>query len=296
MNIKPIYVKCCLALLLIVAMVGCDKAEWVDTTAAYINFYNASEVIQQNAVLMNNNMVFINDSLPNGTFDKFPQFRNLDVSQRQYPYTFSIYNTADIHTPSTYQYVYYMAMQPDKYHFIYTGADKIFLHDTTLNLSVGSHTCLYLVESPEDFAYHIVSVPEEREGIDGKVRVRVVHLSPDTEPVSIRRVYADGSSKDVGYSAVGFGGYTDYIALDTEGTEEQFHNIVLQLSLADAPDDAVLTAAIPADAGSSYIVLLRGFQNPAERNLLRGYDNLGEPVYQQYAVYANLRTALRRTY
>lgn len=289
---------------------SCSKDEYYgEQPMAYVNFYNAAEVLQQywhvgSGPNMRDNMVYINDSVPTGAFSNgnFPVFGGtaaVTTTQRQYPNEVTSTPTGSaVLLPNTYQYMFYMALAPDSYRFIYTGGNKVYWQDTTLNLADGSYTQLYLTEDAEIDRYRIVAVPDERTAAPpGKVKVRVVHLSADTEPLAITRVFSDGSNRNEGFpTQLGFATSTDYIALDTLGAAAQFNHVVLQLSPVSAPENPLLTAAVPAVSGGSFTVLVVGLRNEASRRAITGYDDTGQPVYTSFTVNANLRTALRRNY
>lgn len=294
----------CLMAVSCILLAACSENEnYGLRPVAYVNFYNAAEVLQQNVALQADNRVYINDSLPNDTFRNFPEFSlsSNSTAQRQFPEIVSDadshYYAGQVNLSTDYQYVYYMAIAPGSYRFIYTGPNKVYWRDSTFVLAKDGYTELYLTEDLAADGYRIVALPGGHGSISGKVRVRVVHLSADTEPLGIARVYADGSTADAGFpQQTSFGEATDYVALDTAGASKQYKKIVLQFSPAGSPGKALTTVSIPAEAGASFTVLVRGFKNQEALQIITGYDAGGNPIYKSYTVDPNLRTDLRRNY
>lgn len=283
---------------------ACSKMEdYGRRPSAYVNFYNAAEVLQQNGNQQNNNMVYINDSVSNQAYSSknFPIFSPtyaVTTVPRQYPLQTTDGPTGSIVVlPTAYQYMYYMALKPDSYRFIFTGNDKVFWQETKLTLAENSLTQLYLTEDIQQNQYRIVAVPDERTGIPGKVRVQVVHLSADTEPLQIARLTVNSNTGTPAFpTPLTFGSYSEYVALDTTGASKQFNQIVLQLSPASTPNQGLLTVSIPAEAGGSFTVLICGLRNEAKRSAITGHGAGGQPVFTDYTVNANLRTVVRRNY
>lgn len=300
---KPIkYLPLSLLLAILLLVSGCSEDELYGVkSTAYVNFFQASEVIMQ-AGLTTDNFIYINDSVPNGPIKRFfPQIEPFISDTRQFPSEIS--DGGDGYTPGVihgvggrYSYIYYMGLDPDSYRFIFTGENKVFLKDTLVNLSADSYTDLYLTEDRGDQDYRIVAVPNQHTAIAGKVQVRIVHLSADTEPLTVSRAYDNGKvDTGLGYpTQLAFGQYSDYVPFDTEDTDAELNNIMLRFSPAGDPDNILLTASIPVDAGASYTVLVRGLRNSATRRIHTGYNSDGARIYSEHAVNANLRTTLRR--
>lgn len=260
---------------------------------ANVNFFNASEVMNQNSSLQGGNMVYINDSVPKPPFLQFPIFEvkypGLGNDMRQYPQA-GVGRNPEVVIPDNYQVVYYMPVAVGTYRFIFTGSGKVFLKDIDATLEKDSYNTFYLTESPEaDDTYRITAVPEERKGAEGKIRVRVVHLAPDAESLSVMK--ADGFS--AGLPPLKFGSYSPYIELDTIGASQNFGNVVLKFSDNSNPTELLVSAAVPAVEGSSFIILVQGFRKPANRKILVGSN---PDMVQSVTVQPNFRTNLRRTH
>lgn len=294
-----------LLLLPLLMAVACKKNEDNGSKpSAYINFFNAAEVLQaDNGTMKKDNMVYIYDPESNqfnNNFKVFPVFNAINgIDRRQFPDAVSNGMGGTIEfTSSHYWYLYYMGIAPGSYRFVYTGEHKQPLQETTLDIKKDSYTQLYLAEDPAgDDSYRIVAVPDERLGIPGKVRVQVVHLSPDTAPISIGRITADGHNNTAGFPAqLPFGKATGYATLDTLGAAKQFNNIIVQLVMATTPNQPLFTVSLPAENAASYTIVVRGFRETTQRRIITGYDSAKQPIYLQKTISPNLRINLRRNH
>jgi hypothetical protein len=270
--------------------------------AAGINFYNASEVMNSAADLRKDNYVFINDSVANGVFKQFPKYADVYTplsDLRQYPYnrTGTIFNQSGV-ISDRYQYIYYMPIALGTYKFIYSGPNKIFLKDMSVTLNERDElNALYLVESPEaDNTYRVINVPEAYKGTPGKVRIRFVHLGTDSKEFVIKR--ADANGQDIASDLpknLPFGGFSDYVELDTAGTSSTSKNFVFKIYDVADPSKQVLSTAVPAEPNGSFVVLIQGFRQTTTRRIPTGYAN-GSTTYQTVNISPNFRINLRRTY
>lgn len=252
---------------------------------AYVNFCNASEVQQQNVLLAQQNRVIINDT----SWDNLqPEFMS-DGDIRQYPRHLT---GTDLAVDRISGDIYWMAVIADSYKLTYTSINQTPLHDTTISVTPKSFTTQYLVESPAtDNAYCIFTVPVERKGIAGKVRVQVMNLSPDFGPLEVYRTAQDGSRIPTALpSAIAYGTYSPYVELDTAGAAGTNGKLMLKFCKSGS-DDVITTRAVDAVSNSSYTIVFQGFETETPRRI-----RTGEHEYQQVTVSPNLRVNMRRIF
>lgn len=281
-------------ILAVTLLTACEKKEVVpgDGQDTYVNFYNASEVLQQNISLAMSNKIIINDSLPG---QQQPQFSSTD-DFRQYPRhltgTDAVIDAVNPPAGINYNVVYWMPVNAEKYRFAYTSVNKTSLVDATVDLLPKTFTTQYLVESPAaDNAYSILTVPVERTGTAGKVRVQLVNLSPDFGSLEVYRTDEAGnrvaSQLPTALSATT---YSPYVELDTAGASKTFNKLLLKFCKSGS-NEVVLTRAVDAISGSSYSVVFQGFEKLTTRRIkISGSD------YQQVSVSPNLRVNVRRIF
>lgn len=75
-NIKSIFICSLLPILLVVSCKKEVKEILPGNISGGVNFYNGSEVLNSRQSLRKNNLVFINDSVPNGPFRLFPKYQD----------------------------------------------------------------------------------------------------------------------------------------------------------------------------------------------------------------------------
>ena len=266
---------------------------------AAINFYNGAEAIRQHVVnnlqprLSENNYVFINDSVPNASFPNFPSFPNNIVGtsapDREYPNKW--FEAIGGNGVYGFGQIYFMRIMQGQYRFIYTSLNKVFLQDLELDIRRKTYNTLYLVESPEsDRSYTIVHAPVELQGAAGKVRVQVVHLATDLEPVDVVQIGADGETVIQSVAEnLGFADYSSYVDLDVVHADE---NKALAVQFRrSGTGETILAYGIPATSGSVYTLLVQGFAREAER-----FVKTGESEYVRVDVAPSLRITSRRMY
>ncbi|EHQ27510.1 hypothetical protein [Mucilaginibacter paludis] len=219
---------------------------------------------------------------------------------RQYPYnaTGTIFPNPGF-VPTGYQYMYYMPVALGNYKFIFSGTDKVFLKDIQTTLVARNELqSFYLVESPDAVdAYRIVKVPEEYQGTPGKVRIRIVHLGSDSQNLMVKQLDATGNLKTAGLPQdLAFGSFSGYTEIDTVGAARNSGNVILKISETNAPNNVILSAAVPAEPNGSFVVLIQGFRQTTSRRILTGHNADGSPVYETLTVQPNFRANLRRSY
>lgn len=292
LNIKSIT---CGVSFLLLFITGCKKTDVNPGNGqdAYINFFNASEVLQQNIALALNNTV-VSEQIRK---DKFPMAFQTDGDNRQFPFAASIGTlpSDNLSLPTggiNYTNIYWLPVKTGTYSLGYTSdSSYIVIKDTTINLASKSFTTQYLVESPvDDTAYNILTVPTERAGTPGKVRLQFIHLSPDLSNLDIARIDANGNEMpDALPKKFAYGSYTNYIELDTAGAASTRGQIILNFRKSGSTRTA-LSAAIPAASNSSFTVLIQGFEHTTARRI-RMRDG-----YRSVSVNPNLRINLRRIF
>ena len=263
----------------------------------YINFYQASEVIKQEN-MGTGNMVYINDSVPKAPFLRFPQFSvSASYDGRQYPQSttgtdlVSGGDAGGATIKDNYRSVYWMHIQANSYKFIFTSEGRTFLKDTTLTLLSKTYTTQYLVESPaSDSAYTIVTVPVERKGTEGQVRIQVVNLAVDLGAIDVYRMDAEGKVIDSGLPlGLAFGDYSSSAGLDiSSGTA---HGDVLLRIHRKGDPEALLILTVPAISNSAFTIVVQGFEHETQRRI-----KIQDTEYREVTVYPNLRTNIRRIF
>lgn len=283
--------------MLLAFLSACEKETVLpgDGREAYVNFYTAADAVLQGN-LTQQNYIYINDSLAHPDYAQFPVFSASADDFRTYPrYPAAALGVSDeivvpIGTP--YQTVYWMPVENGNYRFIFTSANKVYLHTNEVTLEPKSHMMQCLVESLEaDDAYRVVNVPIEPKGTKGKVRIQIVNLSPDAGALDVKRTDRSGNQlPDVLPASLGFGEYSTYAEIDTTGSADTNGQILLRIRKHQT-DKELMMVAVPAIPYSSFTVLFQGFENATERRVKTG-DN----QYQSIQVQPNLRVNLRRVY
>lgn len=289
-------------ILFLVCLVSCKKnVEPLvnEVGIAYVNFYNASEVLNRNQQLRYGNMIYVNDSVPTELFKYYPEFNPLLDDNRQYPdnvYTSGIPDVVVIPQGMGFNVFYWLPIKEGKYRFTYTSSQKVYLKDIALQVNATKKNAQYLAESPEaDNAYRVISVPEEWRGTAGKVRVRFVHLGTDAGSLDIKRETANGANEIQGLpQGLSFANYSDYIELDTIGVSKTGNVIPLNI-YSQGNSEILLSPAIPPLPGASFVVVLQGFRKAAIRRIKIGENN-GSDEYSSVAVQPNFRVNIRRSF
>ena len=282
----------------ILCLVACQKSADIlpgNGQDTYLNFYNASEVLQQNLAFSNNNLVIINDTVPGTKTLNQMRFSSTD-DFRQYPRTVSgaelVNDPIGLPLGTTYDVIYWKPIEAGSYRFIYTSLNKVYLKDTTIVVSPKSFTTQYLVESSiADDAYRILTVPEERKGTQGKVRIKVINLSPDFGSLEVYRADQNGNQIPAGLpTALRYGQNSSYAEIDTVGTAKTRGQLLLKFRKSGS-DAVVLTRAVDAISNSSFVVVFQGFEKAANRRI-----KTGNQAVETVKVSPNLRVNVRRVF
>lgn len=265
---------------------------------AYVNFVNMGEAFLYGAAdtLYRDNRLYINDSTGNAPFDNyndrsvypivFTSESGVDI--RQYPRHLTGISAVIDHRSGD---IYWLPVHAGAYRFIFTSRDRTYLHTEHATLQKETYQALYLVESPEtDSSYTVVSVPVEwNDRVEGSVTVQFVNLSPDAGEVEAYRVDAGGNETLTATPApLAFGQYGTAV-LSTEGSQSTYNSILLRFRTPSGGD--LQSVAVPAENGAVYTVLLRGFDNPAERKIKKNNNEMAA-----VSILPDLRCSVRRVF
>lgn len=277
---------------------ACKKTDVApgDGQEAYINFYNASEALLQGG-FTKGNMIYVNDSVPNEIFKRHPEFSENYDDFRQYPQSLFGnpnfgYNLA-VPEGVGYDPIYWMPIASGNYRFIFTSVNKVYLQETPVSLTSKTFTTQYLVESPKaDNEYSIVTVPVERKGMEGRVRIQFVNLSPDVGELEVIRADENGNPLVEASlpKNLPFGEFSSYAEIDTSGTSRTSNYIMLYFR-KPGTTRALVTVGVPSIPYSSFTLTFQGFENETTRRI-----KTGENSYETITVKPNLRVNKRRIY
>lgn len=270
-------------LFILIATVSCTQDDEPYTPGppdGSLNFYNASEALLQRG-FTNDNVVFID-----GNTSDFARFSDVVQDSRQFPEVYASYN---------YQVAGWMRIKKGNHRFKFTGPAYHVLGDTTVFIAEDSRHAIYLAESPGGSqAYRVIVAKEDRLGIAGKVRVRFVNLSPDAGALRCYRSLAGGSLSTAGLPQdMVYGTVTPYVPIDTLGASATRNHLVFRLVDKVDPQRVLLTASVPALPGTSFVFVIQGFRNDAERRIPYGENAVRDTAIR---IQANLRVNTRRTY
>lgn len=297
------FMACLMAVILL--LTSCRKEAVIagNKTEAYVNFYNASEVLKQGILdlsptqkfyLSEQNMVYVNDSIPRPplfgfhTNNSWPAFVRGFDDMKQYP----SYITG---TPSVIDdigraenNVYWMPLASGFYRFIYTAAYKNYLVREAVQLDPKTYTTQYLTEDPaNDSAYRVLSIPAYLNAAAGKVRVQMVHLSPDAGAVDVYRMDKNGNREgDAIVQNLAFGNHNDYADMDTTGASATYGNLVLGFYKAGTTAK-IYSISMPAKPGASFITVIQGFTKATSRRIIvnaNGYTTVTWQVTPDFRV------------
>lgn len=263
---------------------------------AFINFFDASEVF---SVIGRDNYIYINDSITKGIYrNGFPKFEEVTATypkNRTFPRRSFMHphNTIFVHNAhqDMYDNIYWFPMQQGEYKFIFSTDEKVFVKDTTLKLEPKRHYTLYLLDDPKkDGEFNIISFPEDTKNTEGKIRLRVLHLSPDIGGIRLIRKDIDGSIIKENFPEVlNYKDVTDYIDIDTTGSYKTNGRILLAITDAKNPEQMYKMQLLPPEPGGNYILLLKGHKSSTTRKLLNN-----DGTYKSVTINPRIRTLLRR--
>lgn len=270
----------------------------------YINFVNASEALLQQGNagvrLTDDNMVFINDSVSRYPFLHFPRFTP-DAPGisfvRQFPQDvvsadWRSFVPDNIGGYFSYDPIYWMPIKEGNYKYIFTGAKKVFVKDTTVTVKPKETSVYYLVEGPEsENAYRIIAMRVTGPASPGKTNVLFSNISPDLPSIDVWKSDANGQivhnvalPKDLRY------GKYEQTVLDTTGAAASNGNIYFKIRI-HGNNNNLLTVSLPAVSQSSFLVIIQGF-NAATTRKIKQTNNTETSI----PILPNLRATLRRAY
>lgn len=287
-------------------LTACRKEDVVtgNNAEAYINFYNASEVLKQGMLdlpapvggttkfyLSHQNYIYINDSVAR-TSNFLPVFAEGFDDKKQFPaHITGIPAVIDGIARAEYN-VYWLPLTSGFYRFIYTSAYKNYLVREAVQLDAKTYTTQYLTEDPStDSAYRVVTAPAYLKATPGSVRVQTVHLSPDSGPVDVFRMNKDGNRQGTAIvQNLAFGNHNDYADIDTAGAATTYGNIVLGFYKAGSTTK-LYSVAVAATSGASFITVVQGFAGAAARRIIVNANGYSTVTWQ---VTPDLRVNVRR--
>ena len=256
---------------------------------AAVNFYNASEVLSSVDSLRQDNYVFIDDS----TAAYPPLFDWYAKDQRTYPLPMGVVSPG-----GGYKIIDYMRVAVGSHRIMYTGRNATgLLSDTIIDFSRSSFTCLYLAESiANESAYRLVVVPEDRKSpAPGKIGIRIINLCPDVDAFGCARLdkYGNPIMADMPQRILP-GTFSSYVEIDTSSSSH--NNVFIRFFREGYNDNPLTTAAIPAQAGRTFALVIQGFNNNAVRRIAIRKNENGSLFYDNVNVTGKLRVNVRATY
>ena len=273
-------------ILLMLFLSACKKNSTAeeDNPAAALNLYSASDVQVKQSL---NRYVFIDmpvDTVPAQNL-AVPVFTN---DQQEYPVVY--------HDP--YHLITYTRMTAGSHRLLFTDTGRLVIHDTALILAKDSYTTLYITDAGhtgEPASYQSLSVAEDRHGTRGRVRVRVINLSPDIGSISCYQEKADGKTLFSPLpQQLAFCKASDYVELDTTGATDGKLN--LRVIADDDPLNPLVLTRIPASPGHAYVMVVQGFRQATTRQVPFGKNADGSLKYRTTDITANVRVTLRQSY
>lgn len=253
-----------------------------------LNFYCASEVLGHQKGTAPIYLDEYTPDIPFNTFMPNPYFVFGTSERQESPALVMASNAA----------VMYMRHTTGDHRIVFSDTAQQAMVDTVLYFPPQDYHCLYLADEPvpdgHPARYAAVSAREERTGEPGKVKLRLINLSPDAGAYSVALTRRDGSLEFVAaLSAIGFKGVSAYAAIDTTG---RAMNRQLILNLVDATGVVVLVTGVPAVSESEYSVVLQGFANDTQRQVRVGQNEDGTPRYSLLNIPARISARVRRMY
>lgn len=292
-------------ILLITHLLSCKKdipsGESGNGSSIKVNYLSSSDVIKNYSI--GGIGIFV-DTAPFNTFTSngtsIPYFSTVRGQiQLEFPKVFGA---------SGLSYIPYFAGS-HRFRFGYMAPDSINaftgVHyttgyiDTTFNMTAGSEALLYLIDAPPlkdsaDPRFKLVKLDAERFlKLDStQVAVRLIHQSPDTEPLRWSRVKPDGSfSTESLPQHLEYGGSTSYLILNTR---EAKNGLTALRIYSTVTGNELLNTAVPAHGGHAYTLAVTGFQQPWSFRIPVNVDDKKNLLYDYVSVAANLRAEIRQ--
>lgn len=197
------------------------------------------------------------------------------------------------------EYVFRFAFANDKY----TKLSPFFIETTVhqQSLAVGSYYCYYFADAPSvdgKATYQVIAAeqPQQKAIASDKVAVRLINVSPDAGTLSVNLQEADNSGEETAGlpQQLSYGLVPDYVLLGLE----QEQNGLLVLNIYDTQTgELLLVTSVPAELGHSFEILLHGFVNEVQREVITAYDDeSGITEHQKITVSSNFRATIRQTH
>lgn len=282
--------SCIMAAALCVAGAACKKLQPANEILpdAAVNLFNASQVMQVSSPFVQKK-IYVDGYDTAGT--RYVYFNYLSGRPLEYP--------VEALAPGTVAGIPYMRLQAGTHEFTFTNAAKFKTGDIHFDFPASSQQQLYLADgipAVDGFAtYSVLRVEEDRRQSAGKVRVRFVHLSPDAGSLKTYRLDADNNRIFNGLPAeITYGSASPYAELDTAGAINQ--RLVLHYFQGTDTLSSVLSTSVPAEAGTSYVIVINGFKGKYAIKNPTGRSQAGAVEYETINFEATLTSYVRRSY
>jgi hypothetical protein len=285
-----------IAILVSLVVTSCSKevtpVEPGGKEEAAFNFYCASSVL---------------NGLSNGAAPIYLNAKDYDPAKRFIPqldpfpyFSFGLSN-AKHESPSlsnNFGSVMYLRHVAGANRFIFTDTTRNKIADTVIDAISHSRNILYLIDQPMPdnsvAQYTVLHVEDDAIGAEGKVKLRVINLSPDAGSLDIvaRKRNGDWLRSPLP-NELSFKNFSDYILLDTTGIGD---NGQIVLNVLSSNQEAILSTGIPAITGASYTLVIEGFRNGTTRRIPTRKRPDDSFEYTSVTIPANLKTSIRRMY
>lgn len=289
-------------MLLTSAAMSCKKdISQVDESSIKINYFAGSDVLKSYA--LGGIGIFVDTppfNVPTSTGSRIPYFSTaIGQAQLEFPKIYGasgLMYTPYFSGPHHFQLGY---MAPDSVN-TFTGTQYTNKYaDTTFNITTGSEALLYLVDAPPSrdsadpqFKLMIMDANRFLQLDTGQVAVRIIHQSPDTEPLKLSRVNLDGSFTTEGLSQhLQYGTFTTYLLLNTK---EAKNGLLALRMYSTITGNELVNTAIPANAGHAYTLAITGFQQTRNFRIPVNVNADKKLIYDNVNIPANLRAEIRQ--
>lgn len=264
-----------------------------------VNYYGFSDAISQlktdvgNEIASSTIRIYVNEwdsaYFNSVSFQFPPTLSNFYPDGTTYwPYATSITNSTEM----------YQRIEAGGNTFVFEDYTQTYVKETRFAMEPQKWYTLYFADSlragNDTLAFSSFLAEEPREASPGKVRLRLVNLSPDAGKVQLRVKRLDDSYIDgIDIPEAAYAQASPYIEVDTTGISAYG-----QISLDVLDENGIVIAASGADinpSGNFHIVLL-GYRN--QTSVVMNYKILpsGAMLYRKTTITPNLRVAARRMY
>ncbi|MBC9911748.1 DUF4397 domain-containing protein [Chitinophaga varians] len=231
---------------------ACSKEVTVpDTADAQISFYNASEkLVGEAKLLIGGNRVFVlvdskdTNYVPVDAISKHPFFA--DENPYQYPHPLSYNNKQLV------QWQVYMRMAPGKHTLLLTDSSRRTLINSEVTTAYGLPVTVFYAD--KDGVFSTWAVPDHLQWEDNKVRLRMMNFCPDGAPVFFT---INGNVPTEFAAETKYGDIQDFKSFAAKPLD----TMRIKFYHTADKENPVASATLYTEAGHSYTVLLRGYEN-----------------------------------